>query len=157
MPNKYLGAQRGFTVMEIVIYITLLALLMITIVRMLTIVVQSRGRLEAATEISSSALLVLGRIGLEVRAASTASISPEGYLVLEKNENGQEFTTEFVLDSQAIRLKENGVDLGPLTENSAKVTSVSYDIVVSGESRAVRTTLVLNNETFYLTTALRPR
>lgn len=155
---------------ELIIYMALLVALTVIIVTMLVRISHSKDRLVAAQRLANSSLISLDRMTREIRSASSVNTgssilgSSPGKLVLNNvDDTGAAHTVEFSIASSTLRIKEDNVDKGPLTESGVSVTSLTFDRSASSTDLAVRIRMTLESgtstayktENFYTTVILR--
>lgn len=156
---------RGFTLIEVVIYIAVLLLATSAVVATFFSLRQVFERNRVERELADAATEILDRIGREARYAtaiantSTLGTSP-GVLDLDQGAT----TTRFSVSGGDVVFRQNGVDIGSLDSAGVGVDSLiftKYENV--GTSTAVRTQLTLSvttkfastSKAFYTTSLLR--
>lgn len=169
MKKKYF-LNKGYSIAEVVIYASIFAILLIIIVNMLINISHSRGRLSSAQSINASAITAMDRIVREIRvsenvdtAESTFGVSP-GTLVLTSIDADDSLrTVEFSLSSGVLHIMENGVDVGPLTQDDSSVTELLFMRGATSTVQAIKVEMTIESgagdtyksEKFYSTTLLR--
>ncbi len=162
--------KKGFSIAEILIYITILVFMLTVVINILFTILKSQRSFNASKSVESSALVSMERITREIREAqsintssSTLAVHP-GLLTLESTDtNGNPRTVKFSLVNNKLNLEENGIGQGALTRLDSKVTRLVFTSIVSTSSRAVRTEITIESGTstnyrsgkFYSTTILR--
>ena len=152
-----LSGIKGFSLLEMLIYISILVLLLIVIMNIVISVVRSGRIINALRNVENSALISLERITRETRQADSMDTggsildSNPGRLVLESVEysgiGGTLCTVEFYLSSGTLMFSENGVEIGPLTQGDAKVSSLIFRRFSSLNSEGIRTEITLESGT----------
>jgi len=161
---------RGMSLIETVIYISILAMLVFTITSVLFLVSRSYKKIQAAELVESTAMISLDRMVREIRDASSIdtagslfNISP-GVLVLNTtDENDLATTIKFLVVGDRVRVVEGGIDVGPISKTRARVTSLVFQPIMSPQSKAVRIKMIVEtgqgesylSKPFYSTTVLR--
>lgn len=161
---------NGFSIIELVVYISIMTLMLGVIMGITISTVRSHRAIKAAKSIENSAIVTLERITREVRKSNSISLassifdSTPGKLVLNSiDEDSNAHTAEFYLASNAIYLKEDGVDLGALTQSDTKVNSLIFRRFSGTNVEGVRVELSLESGTstyyksgtFYTSSILR--
>ncbi len=160
---------RGYSLIEIIIYVAILAGITIVIVGILTQISSSRGRLTAAQRVATSAGLSLDRVTREVHTASGVNTASSvfdtnpGRLVLSGSESGVPYTVEFSLVGGALNIIRNGVNTGPLTEVGVNVIELIFRRSASSTDQAISIEMTLESgtstayksEKFYTTAILK--
>ncbi len=161
--------KKGFSIMEMLIYLAILALMLWVIANILNSMIQTERVASSSKVVENAAIFGLERIVREVRDASAVEPSSvldlnPGVLILSGTDaNGGAKTIEFFLNLGALHIKENGVDKGALTESKATVTSLVFSVLSNPNSKSVKTVMTVESgtsttyrkETFYSTTILR--
>ncbi len=158
------------TIVEVLVYIVILVLLVgVTVSTLLSLSSMYRNllSLEAVNESAQSSL---ERIIREVRGAtsvdtlqSTLNTSPGDLYLSSLDSSGATTTLEFFVSGGAIRIKEAGVDSGPLSASNVRVTNLVFRRLPSAESQAVKVEMTIESGTstnyisknFYSTAVLR--
>lgn len=140
----------GFSLVESLIYIGLLVLIIVAIISMLLIMGRSYNYLKSSRHIQTSAVTVVDRIIREVRNAqsinigqSTLGASP-GILTLNTTTvSGTPQTVQFYVSGGVVRVKQDGVDVGPLTLPDVNLNSLIFRQITTGISQAIKIELAL--------------
>ncbi len=145
--------KQGYTLVEAIIYVALLAIFFYVIVNTLLSFTRPYKELIMLRDMERSALESMEKMSREVRLAttidtvnSTFSSSP-GVLTLVATSNGVSTTTRFYVDSNTLKLDINGVYFGPLTNSTTRVTSLVFHRLTNTNSDAVKIDLTI--ETTY--------
>ncbi len=146
---KY-SREKGFSVVESIIYLALTALFMVLIIDTLVSISGSYRKLTLARVLSHSASVSMERMTRELRTASdidpVGSVfdSDFGRVVLHTTDaNGVVGTVLFALEDGAVVLYENGVLTGRLTTLSASTTSLFLHFYDNGTSEALSIDMTL--------------
>ncbi len=160
---------RGYSLVEIIIYVAILAGITVVIVSILTQISSSRSRLTAAQRVATSAGLSLDRITREIHTASGVNtgssifdVSP-GVLVLNGVESSVPYTIEFSLSGGSLNITKDGVVVGPLTEAGVVVNELIFRHSASSTDQAISIEMTLESgtstayksEKFYTTAILK--
>jgi hypothetical protein len=140
-----MNMKKGSSVVEAVIYIFIFSLLSLAVVNALQSVTRSYRLIQASFALESVGHTALERIARDARdstsidtAVSTFGTSPGNLVLNGTDSSGNDQTIEFYVLNGAIRVKENNVDIGPLTSSKATVTSLIFTSIITGNSQAVR-------------------
>ena len=162
--------KKGFSLMEMLIYIAILVLIMIVVLNILFNIISSQKKFKSARSVENSAAYTLERINRELRNAqsidtlnSTFGSNPGSLKLIGLDSNGNQRTVEFFVSSSTVHIKENGIDLGRLTQADGKVTNLVFTHITNTHSDSVRTVIRIESgtstnyrsENFYSTTILR--
>ncbi len=152
--------QKGFSLVEMIVYIAILSFMLALIIEVVLSVTRSERIIKATRAVENSAVMVLERVGREVRLADnileneSVFDSHPGVLTLTTIDGeGDAHEVSFYLSEGRIKQSVDGVELGPLTEERARVTDFRFYHVSSSGGEAIRTELTLESgtSTYYRT------
>jgi len=161
--------NRGFTLIETVVYIVILGMLFTVIVTAVVNVISLYHVFDVRRDIQDSALASFDRITREIRSARSVSTSGSvfnshpGILVVSTNQGGVPIVRQFSLDNGVLHLYEEGVDQGPLTSADVTVTNLVFEYSENEHTDLVKITMQLQagngdiqeTKNFYVSTVLR--
>ncbi len=154
--SKYrnLPGQRGTTLIEGVFYIFVLTLMFGAIIGALVSLSRSYRSIQSAQNVETTAEVSLDRIVREIRDATSIDIanstlgSSPGVLTLNTTDvSGNATTIQFYASSSRVRVKEAGVDIGPLTPSAASVTSLIFRTITTAQSQGVKIEMTVTSGT----------
>lgn len=132
--------NSGFSLVEMVVYVTLLTLILLALVNIVFSFTKSYEQLGALRAAENTGMNAMERMVRDIHAASsidvgdsTLSTSP-GVLTLLIGAS----TTEFYTSNGEIRVKVDGTDIGPLSVSSAKITSLIFRQIATSTAQAVK-------------------
>lgn len=161
--------MRGYTLIEMIIYIAILALISALVINSLAIMIGSFGEARMLSKINSSAETAMERMSREIRSAydvdQVASVlnSHPGDLTINIQPDPLE-TARFYLESGMLKVSENGATGEPLTSSGLTVSNLIFRLITSGTvSKAVKIEMEIQgtrgnrqfSEKFYNTIILR--
>jgi hypothetical protein len=162
--------SRGFSLIEMVVYIVILVFMLFIISEVVFSVARNNRVIKAVRAVEVSAVGTLERINREVRNADSIDMAasafgiPSGVLSLDgENDTGIAYAVEFYLSDGRVRVRENGVDAGALTQASSTVTSLIFNRFSATSTEGVRiemtvesgTSTAYRSEPFYSTVLIR--
>jgi type II secretory pathway pseudopilin PulG len=162
--------KKGFTLIEMLLYIAILVFLLIVIINLLFNIVRSQKNFASSRSIENSSGFALERLAREIKEADSVNTgssvfnSSPGTLTLNSTDiNGTARTVQFYISSSTLHIKENGVDKGPLTQSDTRITNLVFYNLVTTNSKAIKTNFTIESGTsssyrtdsFYLTAVLR--
>lgn len=163
--------KKGFSLIEVIIYTAILAIIFILVVNSLSIVIKAFNQGRLAIKINNSTETAMERMIREIRFAndidaSSVLDSHPGHLVLNTFELGTEnpTTAEFYIDSGKLMIKEGAASAIQLTSSDLTVTNLVFrQITASSTSEAVKIEMTIQGasgnyqktEDFYNTVILR--
>ena len=146
-------SKKGTSLIEFLVYITVLTTLLLMIMAVVFGVLRSYDRLIVSRHLSSSGSIALERMVREIRSASsvnqaqsTLSANP-GHLVLIAGAT----TTDFSVSNGALVVKQNSILEGPLTTASTTVTNLIFRLITTPFSSAVKIEMTLQAQSGSIT------
>lgn len=159
--SKHKDLSKGFSLVEMLVYMAVLSMILILVVASLVFVMNSIKEIQASKAIENSAIVSLERISREIRNAVSVETLSSDILILEsKDDNSFQFSVE----NGVLVLTEDGASKGPLTSSEAEVSNLNFFIIDGGAGQeAVRVEVTIEagvgdhqkERTFYNTTVLR--
>lgn len=168
--NRIRNTQSGFTLFEMVVYVSLLVVVMIVVIQAIIVMMRSFADLRVARDVDQSATTAMEAIVDQLRSANSVDVggsvlnSSNGDLVLNALDDvGNPTTIEFFLTGGAVHEKEGGVDMGTLVASNVTVPSLVFSTISTPHSTAVRVQMELTatrgsitqTRTFYDTIVIR--
>lgn len=162
--------DKGFSLIEMLVYVGILALILVLLVNALLLVGSVRGRLGASRELNRSAVTALERMTRDIQSATSTNDaqssfgSHPGQLTVEGFDSaGTPTAITFALNGTTLEVSEGGSVVGDLTGDDTEVTSLIFRKITTVISTAVRIEMTLQagtgasqqTETFYATAILR--
>ena len=152
------SAQKGFTLVEMIIYIAFFAILSVLSINATILVMKSFYTLRINQSISQSATTALERMSREIRNAydvdalnSTLTTSPGRLTLMTKDDLGALTTVEFyVTAGNHVNMKVGGVDQGSLMTKTVSATNLVFRSMNNGtatstNSKAVKIEMTLTD------------
>lgn len=142
-------SQKGFTLVELILYVSICSILLLTISSFLSFLLGARIRSQAITEVNQQGFQVMSMITQTIRngrsvqvpsmgtSSSTLSITTLNTLINP---------TVFSLSSTTIQVKEGSKTALPLTNSRIRVSSLTFENVSSGSSteKIIRTSYTID-------------
>lgn len=165
-----LKKQKGYTIIELLIYVAVLAFMMVVVVGSLVGISRVYRQVRIVELVHSNASSAVETVSREIRTALSVDAgastfdSTNGVLKLNSIDlGGVDKTVTFSLSSGQILMSENGSSLGPITSDHATVSSLHFEHVDMLKADAVKFYITLSvgtgeyqrTETFYDTIVLR--
>ncbi|KKU25887.1 MAG: hypothetical protein UX39_C0016G0008 [Candidatus Magasanikbacteria bacterium GW2011_GWA2_46_17] len=160
----------GFSLVEMIIYVGLLAIILVAMMNMLFGMSRAYGYLKFSRHIQSSAVTALDRMVRDIRnaqsvntAESTLGTSPGVLTINTTTATSSSQKLQFYILNGTLRVKRDGGDLGPLTLSDVSVSNLVFRQINTGISQAVKIEMTLSAGTgptarsvnFYNTAVLR--
>lgn len=156
--------KKGFTLLEILVYASLLVLLIVLIANAIASLSHIIIEAKAERALRSSAEAALERIAREIRFASAVDTglsvldASPGTLVLTSIDPFTETpqTITITLNNNRITIQKDAIEAEYLTSLKTTVTNLVFRHILNGTtSQSVRIELTVGGENFYTTTVLR--
>ncbi len=166
MKNKQSFKNRGFSLIEVLVYISILTLVLSIIIGSLITMAQIQERVIAGKAVDRSAVVALDRLLREVRLSDSIDIANSVFdvsaSVLSVEREDVSGLLKFYVLNDVFYLEKEG-ETYQLINKKVVVEDFFVNRVSSGESEAVRINLVLSypysdgsvEQSFYVTAILR--
>jgi Tfp pilus assembly protein PilV len=156
--SKYRDRAKGMTLIEVLMYMSILVILLSAIVQTVLLLTTHYRAVRNTRDIEDSAIAVLDRLVRTARSAddivmsgtygsSTPSGTDPGTIsfILNDVASGQSTTTMFTVDrvTRRVVMYENGVYLGPITKESVSIIGFKITHIINSNSKAIRVELSL--------------
>lgn len=170
MFKNNLKSNKGSTLLETLVYISILVIIILVLIGSLVVLSRSYRQVTVSRTLESSALLALDRITSGIRSsesinfANTTLNSSVGVLSLNaRATSGTPYIARFYVQDGIVKMDVNGVFEGQLTSSSTQVTSLMFRHIDTPVSDAIRTEIIIEadvngltkTENFYTTTILK--
>lgn len=138
--------NRGFSLLEMAIYVAILSLMAVIVVNTTLSLSASWNSVRVSRDINSAAVTSLERMGREIRAAVGIDVAQSvfdahpGVLVLTGAT-----TIEFSLKDGVLTITENDIETGALMKNTVTATNLVFRRVVNGTKEGVRIEMTLES------------
>ncbi len=148
--KKYIGAEKGFSIIEVLISIAIFSIILLTVISFFFSVTNSNSKSKAQREAQDNAKRVLEIMTYEIRksksiytptsTSSQLSLETTNYLPVD------ETTTfiDFFVCGLAVCMKKESQNLIALTPDNLEVTSLTFTQLKNANAPSVRINLVLN-------------
>lgn len=153
MRERDTRSERGFSLVEMVLYVSLFSLISVLSMNMLMQTMKSFTELRISRDINDSAVYVMERLTRDIRAAtsvdmpnSTFDATPGRLTLNTVNASGTAMVVEYDVLSSQLHVKENGVDKGSLMSAKTKIDALIFNYVNTGSTAGVRIHLHLRSE-----------
>src|SRR3989344_843824 len=150
LKNGYSKLVCGYTLIEMIIYVSVLAIITIVIANTMISFSKSYHDLSALHIVDRSGVDAMERITRDIRAAisidsanSTFGSSP-GVLTLVTTSNSVSTTTKFYIQNNLLKVDINSLYHGQLTISNASVSSLVFNKIDSGTSKAVKVDMTVS-------------
>jgi prepilin-type N-terminal cleavage/methylation domain-containing protein len=160
-----MATNKGFSLIEMLIYIVLLTVIFLLIINTMLSFTSSYREIGALRAADHAGIDAMERMTREIRdaasvdSANSSFNTSSGYLTLTKSGT----TTKFYVQNNYLQMDINGSYLGPLTGSSTAVTSLIFNLISTTTSSAVKIDLtvqgisgtVIKTKQFHSTIVLR--
>lgn len=145
--------SKAFTLIEVVVYASLVALLLIVIVEMTFSIAGSSKRSGAYLDVNSTAVAAFGSFSRDIRRATavddiaSALDASSGRLVLQmKRGDGSNDVTSVYLDEGRVKQDVNGSYVGDLTPDGTEVSNLTFRLFRIASTTAIRVEMTVAPE-----------
>ena len=135
--KKIFKAQRGFTLVELVLYVSICSILLLTISTFLSFLLGARVRSQAITEVNQQGFQVMNLITQTIRngrSIQVPSIGVSSSTLSITTGNALLNPTIFTISSTTLISKEASNTSIPVTNSRVRVSSLIFSNVSSGSS-----------------------
>ncbi len=173
---KYNKSQLGFSLIEVVVYVSIFAMLSVVVINSYIVIVASFNRTQTNRDLQESGNTVMERISREIRQAKSVTVgnsvlgSTPGTLEMATTDSsGTAGTVRFVLSSGAVFIYNTfngntlGTPIGNLVGQNVTATSLIFRQMTTTAGTGVKVELTVRDsrgkehktENFYDTVMLR--
>lgn len=162
--------KKGVTILEVVIYFSLLVVLSGVVINSLFSLFKSYSTIRVGQDLETTAIQVLDRMTRDIHDASTVVVNessfgvPLGYVTLAMNAAGSE-KVKYTASSSQIAVDKNGVYLGNISLSTVTVNNFTIRYINGTSTQALKIELGLTgmvrnasstiSKNFYTTVQLR--
>lgn len=139
--------QKGFSLLELLIYIAVLAVVMTMLVGVFFSINRSRGKVESQSEVNSNLRFAMEKLSGDIKSASQISTpvaagSAANNLVI----NNAGATIEYCINAGTLRRQENGTCDGnspTITSDKVKVDNLSFNRIENSNANLTKKVISL--------------
>lgn len=149
---KYKNKKSGFTLMEILIYVAIFAMLAGVVITSFTIVVGTFSNSQTNRDLQESGSTAMERMAREIRQASGVNVSNSvfgvtpGTLELDSTDSsGTARTVKFVYENNAIDMYYGGVLQGNLLGQNIVPTSLFFRNITTTSGSAIKIEMTIED------------
>ena len=145
MKNKT-SKNKGFTLVEVLIYIACLVLIMSAIVEISISVNKVYSHIHSINTLENSAINVLHQLSKDIHNANqvqSISTSPAHFIFTSEDGNGNMTTQEYYVENGIIYVKKNNTQVVALNDSLASVSNFEAYPVFAGSSTALTSKISL--------------
>ncbi len=142
--------QKGNTLPEMVVYVGILSVLLLLIIQSAFAVSQTSKRSRSYLDINSAAVSAFSRFSRDIRRATSIDTvqstlgASSGKLVLNLRElDGTINTLTFYLSDSQVKIRENSVEMGDITQKNMNVSNLTFRKFEAGTTTAIRVEMTL--------------
>lgn len=139
-----LRTKKGFSIIETLIYISILAIFTVFVFELVILMSNSYKKVELSRTIANSAVISMERMTRDTRGAinldqagSVLGTNPGRLQLFTVDENGTNVTVAFRLESGRVNVYENDVLMGPLTSLQASTTELVFRLYTNSGAKAI--------------------
>ena len=165
MTFKKINFNKGFSIIEIIIYLAIFTIISTVVINSFIIVLASFSTIKNNQNILNSGTIAMDRMSYEIRQAKSIDVinstfsSDTGVLCL-KDESGTSCITKFNKNGNTLNLFQNNVLVGNLLASNIILNKLMFNRISTTNSEAVKIKMEIQDvhgkiETFYDTVVVR--
>lgn len=155
--------KRGFSIVEIIIYLAIFTTISILVINSFIVVLSSFSSIRMNHNLLNSGSMAMERISREVRQAKNIDLFNTTNEVLQLNStdaSGNVAIIKFAKVGGALNIYKNDIIVGNLLSSGITLNSISFDRISTAKSEGVKIKITIKNsknktENFYDTVMLR--
>lgn len=173
MNKKHLqkNTKKGLTILEIVIYFSMLSVLTVVVISSLMTLFKSYNAIKLNQNIETSAIQIMDKMTRDIRDADSLALAqssfatPQGSVALNITNNSVTDVYRYYATSSTVKLSKNGTFIGDLTQAGVIVNSFTLYYINGTSTQAIKIELNLQanpkygastiSRNFYTTVQLR--
>ncbi len=147
---KNFSNQKGFTLVEMILYVAICSILLATISIFLSFLLGARVRSQSITEVNQQGFQVMNLITQTIRngrSIEVPSIGTSSTTLSITTGNALLNPTVFMLSSSTVRIKEGSSSVLPLTNSRITVSNLLFENVssISSVEKIIRISFTVNS------------
>lgn len=158
--NLHIHHKKGLTILEIVIYLSMLSVLTVVVISSLMSLFKSYSVIKLHQDIETSAIQVMDKVTRDIRDANEIALAQSSFGV-PLGSVAVNITTDAVTDvyryyvaSSTVKVSKNGIFLGDLTQRGVIVNSFTAYYINGTSTQAVKIELNLQATPRYGTSTI---
>ncbi len=163
-------SKGGFSLVEVVLYVGLFTALSLMSMTSLFQTVKAFNNLRISRDIDDSSVKIMERLTRDIKSSTAVDLakstfgSTPGRLTLSTvNASGTPLIVEYYVATSSLRIKENGVDVGPLMSGKTSIEALVFRYINTGNTLGIKTELYISStrsslrdaDNFYNTSLIR--
>lgn len=148
---KYINKKAGFTLMEMLIYVTIFVMIAGVVITSFVVVLGTFSNSQTNRDLQESGSTAMERITREIRQAntvnpsSTLGVTPGSLELATTDSVGAAATVRFVFENNAINMYKNGALADNLIGQNVVPTSLIFRKISTSNGTAVKIEMVLKD------------
>lgn len=166
MKRINLKLNKAFSIIEIIIYLAIFAVISIVVINSFIIILSSFSTIRTNHDLLDSGSMAMERMSREIRQAKSIDIANGTSDILQLNSTDSSLNAvviKFEKEGDALNIYEDGELVGNLLASNIVLNSISFDRISTTNSEAVKIKIILEDtkskinrvENFYDTVVLR--
>ncbi len=166
MKNKNRKTNKGFSVIEIIIYLAIFTTISVLVINSFIIILSSFSVIRSNHSLFDSGSIAMEKISREIRQADSIDIVNTTNEILQmnsKDSSSNPVSVKFAKEDNALNLYRNGALVGNLLAPNIKLNSIVFTTFFTTKSEGVKIKMNINDtrnktektENFYNTIILR--
>lgn len=149
---KNISYIKGNTLIEMLVYTLIFAVLSVAVVNVLVTMMKSFSQVQAYRDLAEASTVSLERITREIKGATSVDVansifnSSPGILQLNTTDSlGAAKTVKFDVSNNQLRLTENDIVTGNIVGGNISITSLIFRNVPTNKGNAIRIEITMQN------------
>lgn len=153
-------SKSGLTILEIVIYFSMLAVLTVVVISSLMSLFKSYSVIKLHQNIETSAIQIMDKLTRDIRDSDSIALGessfgiPQGAVALNITNNSVTDTYKYYATSSTVKYSKNGVFVGDLTQPGVVVNSFTMYYINGTSTQAIKVELNLQATPRYSTSTI---
>lgn len=151
MEYKRTKTKKGFSLIEMLIYVAILAIMVVLVITVTLSVSDSYGDFQVSRNVQTAAVISLERMVREIRMAESVVLGSStfdahpGILTLQKTGDTGIETVIFSITGQSLTVQENSEPVGVLSRGEVSITNLVFRKVDGTSSNGVKIEMTIES------------
>lgn len=135
--KKYKNKQKGFSLVEMLVYMGLFSILLIPLMQLFTSTIAVRLESEATSAVSQDGRYILSKLSYDIHNASTILSPGLGVTTSALHISGSGFDYTYGLDGEGNLVLNNGVTSDSLNSEGTTIPQITFTTLGNGTGKKV--------------------
>ncbi len=149
--------QKGYSILELVIYIALFSIIVVVIINSLLTITKTYSTAQGYRRLQSNGDLIMDRIAREIRSSNTIvsatyNTNPGSISLSGVDSIGGTKSSSFSITNGVLQINDNG-NIGDLSTSEVVVTSLIFRNITTANSLGIKVEMTLTTANGYIVSA----